>query len=128
MNDLADASIGSRLGYTMSHEFIMNALADIEAERKQESQTRSLSTGMQDRRLQEDVCQLYLNSSIFRNNAQGPTQGVTTYGIITLRTVGHVLSIDDCLFAENIFGIPEINVSCWAMAGCFLAGKCSGAS
>ena len=109
MDDLADGSIGRRLGYAMSEAFIIDALVDIKAN---EQARRQLSAGMlqRDRRLQGDVSQLYFNKTIFRNNAQGPTQGITTFGLITLQTEGHFLSLDNCLFAENIYGISETNV------------------
>ena len=108
MEDLADASLGQRLGYAMSEAFILDALADIEA--NEQTRRRQLSTGMPHRRLQNDVCQIYFNETIFRGNAQGSTQGITTYGLITLQTEGHFLSLDSCLFAENIFGIEDTNV------------------
>ena len=114
MNDLTQESLGRRLGYAMSQKFIQDTLVDIDTY-EQEQDTRQLSADPQDRRLQADICEIYVNNSIFRNNIQGATLGTTTYGVISILTEDHLVSLHNCLFAENIFGDPEINVrtSAW---------------
>jgi hypothetical protein len=103
----------------MSQEFLEDAMADADDRRRDQQRhnnnarqlTSNSNTHVRSRALQEDVCQVYFNGTIFRNNTQGPIQGVTTYGIVTARSEGHFMSFDDCLFVDNVFGIREVYVS-----------------
>ncbi|GKZ01452.1 hypothetical protein MPSEU_001095900 [Mayamaea pseudoterrestris] len=103
-------SIERRLGYAVSEAFLEDAMADAMEERKYNARSKisaSHDVNMRHRNLQQDVCQVYFNGTVFRNNTQGATQGATTYGVVTARASGNFLSFDNCLFAENQFGNRE---------------------
>jgi hypothetical protein len=106
------ASVDRRLGYLMSEEHFHDAIGDaLEGQERHLVKQEEEDQVPGDRRLQQQVCQLYFNNTIFRNNTQGATSGATTYGVVTALSAGSFLSFSDCIFYQNIFGIRAIYVS-----------------
>ena len=107
--ELEFAPFEQRIGYLMSEEYFADAMADADEERGRRLQEES--PAQHERHLQDNVCRLFFNQTIFRNNTQGATQGVTTFGVITARSQSSFFSFDSCNFEDNNFGIREVAVS-----------------
>lgn len=47
---------------------------------------------------------------IFRNNQQGPTKSLSTFGIVTAFEPSNTMIFENCIFTRNEYGNPAIQV------------------